>query len=61
VSPQLAFLCGGKWDAARTEMEPASLLARRRGLIPVLDSRVFYCYGKESGPPVDQAQTEAIR
>jgi hypothetical protein len=61
VSPRLGFLCGGKWDSARTELEPSSALAHKRGLTPVLDSNVMYCYGGGNAPPIDQAQTDGVR
>ena len=55
VSPQIAFLCGGKWDPSK-EIEPAYALAHQRGLIRVFDSKVYYCYGREIAAPVERAQ-----
>jgi hypothetical protein len=45
VSPPLGFLCGGKWGKSREEMPPSAALAERKGLVRVLDSPIYYCYG----------------
>ena len=59
VSPQLAFLFGGNWGSSQAEREPSSALAQRRGLVPVLDSTTFYCYGLGTGQRVAKTQAEA--
>ena len=61
VSPQIAFLCGGKWDPAQAEMEASSALARRMGLAPTLDSHVYYCYSAGIPKPVGQARMNNLR
>jgi hypothetical protein len=51
VSPPIGFLCGGKWGKSREEMQPAAALAERKGLVRVLDSPVYYCYGTAADAP----------